>query len=221
MTQQSTRPHHSPAAPLARRAGRPGWRDPRILLGVAIVAISVLAGAWLLAGADNTVGVWAVRRDLPAGAHPTISDLQRREVHFGDAGLAEAYLSADTGLPSGARLTRKVSAGELLPAAAVSTTSRSPRIEVPLSVVSDDLPATVRPGSVVDVWVVSQKGDASTGDARLVLAGVTVASLPASGSGLAPSATRQVIVAVPVDRTDLGAALGELAGGRVVITRKD
>lgn len=221
MTQQRTRPQALSAPPPARRATRPGWRDPRILLGVAIVAISVLAGAWLLAGADDTTAVWAVRRHLPAGARPTPGDLQRREVHFADGDLADAYLSADAGLPSGARLTREVSAGELLPAAAVSTTSQSPRIEVPLSVASDDLPATVRAGSVVDVWVVPQKGGETTGDAKLVLADVTVASLPAGGAGLAPQATRQVIVAVPVDRTDLGAALGEVTGGRLVITRKD
>ena len=64
--------HHRPprpdtAVPRAPRSRRPGWRNPRLLLGLVLVAGSVVLGARLLAAADDTVGVWAVARDLPAG----------------------------------------------------------------------------------------------------------------------------------------------------------
>ena len=47
-----------------RRHQRPAYHarvgDPRLWVGVAIVAVCVVAGARLLAAADDTVAVWAV-----------------------------------------------------------------------------------------------------------------------------------------------------------------
>ncbi len=56
------------AVPRATRSRRPGWRNPRLLLGIVLVAGSVVLGARLLAAADDTVAVWAVAADLPTGA---------------------------------------------------------------------------------------------------------------------------------------------------------
>ena len=60
-------PHDHATHPPPTRHRRPGWRDPRILVGLVIVAASVLVGVKVLAAADDSVGVWAVRKDLPAG----------------------------------------------------------------------------------------------------------------------------------------------------------
>lgn len=54
--------------PPATRVGRSGWRDPRLWIGVVLVTVSVVAGARLLAAADDTVTVWAVVDDLGAGS---------------------------------------------------------------------------------------------------------------------------------------------------------
>jgi hypothetical protein len=96
-------------------------------------------------------------------------------------------------------------------------------VEVPISVVSDDLPATVRQGSVVDVWVAPKV--AAVGGAKvkavLVLTDVVVVAVPRTSDTLAPQTTRQVIVGVPAERSDdLGVALGGISDGRVVIARK-
>ena len=88
---------------------------------------------------------------------------------------------------------------------------------------SDDLPATVTQGSVVDVWVapkVSAVGQTKV-KAVPVLTDVVVVAVPRTNEGLAPQTTRQVIVGVPLARADdLGEALGGLSDGRVVIARK-
>ena len=55
------------AVPRATRSRPPGWRNPRLLLGIVLVAGSVVLGARLLAAADDTVAVWAVSADLPDG----------------------------------------------------------------------------------------------------------------------------------------------------------
>jgi hypothetical protein len=209
--------------PRAIRSHRPGWRNPRLLLGVVLVAGSVALGARLLATADDTVAVWAVARDLPAGAALDQGDLDRRQVRFPDAATADGYLAADDQIPAGATLDRPVSAGELLPRAAFGGKSGQDLVELPVSVVSDDLPATVQQGSVVDVWVtpkVSAVGDTEV-KAVPVLTDVVVVAVPRTSDGLAPQSTRQVIVGVPAARADvIATALGGMADGRVVIARK-
>ena len=93
MTLTAARPET--AAPRAQRSRRPGWRNPRLLLGLLLVAASVVVGARLMAAADDTVGVWAVARDLPAGATLDDGDVQRRQVRFPDEETADGYLAAD------------------------------------------------------------------------------------------------------------------------------
>lgn len=206
-----------PSAPPARRASRPGWRDPRLVLGVLIVAASVLAGAALLGSGEDAVAVWAVRKDLPAGARLTADVLQQRAVHFADGADTARYVTGT--LPAGQTLSRPVGAGELLPRNALGGSSRH-LVEVPLGVDVDDVPATVREGSTIDVWVAPR--DAAPGDrqqARRVLTDVVVVRLPQVGTSLAPETTRQVIVAVPPG-TPLADALGATSSGRVVITRQ-
>jgi hypothetical protein len=54
-----------------------------------------------------------------------------------------------------------------------------------------------------------------------LLTDVVVVAVPRTSDGLAPQTTRQVIVGVPAERSDdLGAALGGISDGRVVIARK-
>ncbi len=211
------------AVPRASRSRRPGWRNPRLLLGIFLVAGSVVLGARLLAAADDSVGVWVVARDLPAGASIDSGDLEKRNLRFPDDRTADGYLSAREDAPAGATLNRPVSAGELLPRSALAEGSGPDLVEVPISVLTDDLPATVRQGSVVDVWVAPKVAsvDPAKVKAVAVLTDVVVVSVPRSSDTLAPQTTRQVIVGVPAARAgDLGAALGGMSDGRIVIARK-
>ncbi len=56
------------SAPTATRTRTPGWRDPRLWVGVVVVAGSVLLGARVVGAADDTVTVWAAAAELPADA---------------------------------------------------------------------------------------------------------------------------------------------------------
>ncbi len=209
--------------PHATRSRRPGWRNPRLLLGIVLVAGSVVLGARLLAAADDTVGVWAVVRDLPAGATVQAGDLERRQIRFPDARTADGYVPAGEAPAPAATLNRPVSEGELLPRSAIAEDTSAATIEVPVSVVTDDLPATVQQGSVVDVWVTPKVSAVGEGKARAVpvLTDVVVVAVPRSTEGFAPQTTRQVIVGVPLERGDeLSRALGVMSEGRVVVARK-
>ena len=215
-------PERGDVAPAATRSRPPGWRNPRLLLGLVLVAVSVVVGARLMATADDTVPVWALTRDLPAGATVAASDLESRNVRFPDGATADGYLSAGDQVPSGARLARAVSAGELLPRAALTRDDGPALVEVPLSVASDDLPATVRQGSHVDVWVTPKVSavEGARPTAAKVLDDVVVVAVPGVTDRLAPQTTRQVIVGVPEARAgQIGPALGAASDGHVVVAR--
>jgi hypothetical protein len=74
----------------------------------------------------------------------------------------------------------------------------------------------------VDVWVTPKvAGAGEPVRARLALDDVVVVAVPARGDSLAPQTTRQVIVGVEASQSArLGDALGQLADGRVVLTRQ-
>ena len=54
-----------------------------------------------MAAADDTVGVWVVGRDLPAGATVGEDDVERRQIRFPDARTADGYLAAEDDIPAG------------------------------------------------------------------------------------------------------------------------
>jgi hypothetical protein len=188
-----------------------------------IVAACVLLGARVLAGADDTVAIWSVRHDVPRGASLDGDDLTAVRVHFNGSG-SEGYLSADADIAPGTTAAHDRAAGELVSRSAVTTAGTSDLVEVPLSVAPDDLPASVRQGATVDVWVTPTAGTTTGNDparARLALDDVVVVAVPAAGDSLAPRTTQQVIVGVEGGRTsDLASALGMIADGRVVLTRQ-
>ena len=80
------------AATPAQRVRRPGWRDPRLWIGVVLVAGCVVAGARMLAAADDTVQVWAAASDLGAGDRLTEDDLVAQRVRFADAAALAGLL---------------------------------------------------------------------------------------------------------------------------------
>jgi hypothetical protein len=222
VTTSTATPERLDAAPAANRSRPPGWRNPRLVLGLVLVAASVVLGARLMAAADDTVPIWALTRDLPAGAVVSSGDVEARNIRFPDAATADAYLSASDPVPSGSRLARAVSAGELLPRVALVAGSGPALVEVPISVAADDLPATVHQGSHVDVWV-TPKVSAVQGakpTATKVLDDVVVVAVPGVTDRLAPQATRQVIVGIPEQASgQIGPALGATSDGHVVVAR--
>jgi hypothetical protein len=217
-----SRGRNASASPPAVRVERSRWRDPRLVVGVAVVALSAVLGARLLGGADDSVGVWASRRDMSAGSPLTGDAVVRREIRFSGQGDADRYLSSDDPIPTGAVLGRAVGAGELVPRKALGARSATSLTEVPVSVTSEAVPSTVGAGSTVDVWVTAEAG--TSGGARaprsvLVFDDVTVVSAPESSTSLGPSTTRQVIVGLTeAQTTALPTALAALAGGLVVLT---
>ena len=191
--------------PAAVRATRPGWRDPRLWIGVAIVAASVLVGAKFLGDADDSVAVWAVSSDMGAGDTVGDGDVVSRNVRFVQASDADRYLAADEPLPDDSTLTRDVGAGELLPRSAIGTSSETTLRTLTFEFEGAGVPAGLAQGDRVDVFVTSVEKDQAgratgTGPAaQLALSGLVVTDVSRAEDSLAGTGGREVTVGIPAD----------------------
>lgn len=203
-------------SPPAMRLRRPGWRDPRLLVGLMLVAASTLAGARLLTQSDDTVTVWATAGTVRAGDDAAGVELVSSRIRLEDGATESSYLSAAT-RPGGV-FTRDLAAGELVPASALSA-AESDLADIALAVEAGDAPVDLTDGELVDVWSVPDlAAGGSAGDAQRVLRAVPVGTVR-SGAALG-STGLQVVVSVD-GGVDLGPVLETLAGGRVVLVRVD
>jgi hypothetical protein len=192
----------------AVRARTPGWRDPRLWVGVAIVAVSVVAGARLVGAADESVPVWAVAEDMGAGDAVAADDLVAHRVRFVDPAHLELYYPASEALPADLQLVRGVDAGELLPRSAVGAASQSGTVQLPVAVDAALVPPSVQAGSVVDVYVTAGDGSGEAAEggrggalaARPVLEGVTVIDAPPLDEGFAATGKRQLVLGITDDQ---------------------
>lgn len=213
--------------PPAVRARRPGWRDPRLWVGVAIVAASVVAGARVVGAADDSVSVWAVAGDVGAGELLTAEDLVAERVRFADPDQLALYLPVSDALPADARLSRGLGAGELVPRSALASAADLDGVQLPIAVEPGRVPPSVAPGSVVDVYLTpgeADRGSAGAGglDAgRPVLAAVTVLEVPPLDDGFAAAGTRQLVLDVPEeDAARYFRAVGGLTAPVLTVVRR-
>lgn len=183
-------------APVATRVTKSGWRDPRLWIGLLLVTASVVAGARLLAAADDTVAVWSASSELGAGAEVTEADLVVRRVRFADGPDLDRYFRADEALPEDLVMTRAIGEGELLPRGAVGPREDADLVHVPLEVEPNHVPPTVTAGSVIDVWLGNASGRKAGQDGP-ALEAVTVVDAPPVEESFAVTGTRQLVVAVP------------------------
>lgn len=207
----------SPPSPPAVRLRRPGWRDPRLLLGIVLIGASVALGSGLVSAAGRTTPVYVADGPLVAGEPVQVDRLLVREVRLQE-GL-DRYLRADEDLPADLVTTRTVGDGEIVPLSAVA---RGSDLDVRPVAITPSAPLTsaVVEGSTVDLWFVPAPdgpfaegsggaGDGSTAatdtaapaaEPRQLAAGLTVAEVSEPGGALVVGTSMTVHVLVPVDQ---------------------
>ena len=190
--------------------------DARTIVGLLMVVGSVLGVGWLVAGADDTVGVWAVRGDLAAGSTVGADDVEIARVQLGEAD--RRYLSDDVD-PVGQVMVRDVASGELLPTSALLAADAVERRLVTVPVERYHVAADLRRGERVDVYVVERSATGQpVGDPRLVLSSVTVEAVDDGGSRFGGSSLETgIVLAVAPD--DVTALVGASASGALTLVR--
>lgn len=167
--------------PSAMRMNRVRWRDVRLWVGLALIVMSMIAGARLLSGPDGAALVWRASEDLARGGVPIAEPVQ---VHLGDA--AADYLPADA--PIDGRMLMAVPAGALIPVRAVGDAAVGDVREVTVPVDPLHAPMGLAAGDRVDVW--STPKDATTTGLNPV--------------GAAPALVLPQVLVVGADREALG-----------------
>ncbi|MEV8373488.1 SAF domain-containing protein [Kribbella sp. NPDC056861] len=204
----------APSTPTLRTR-RARWKDGRLLLGVLLVAITALAGAKLLAAADDTTAVWAAKRDIPLGVTISGDDLTTMNVRFTSDDVAGRYVAADADL-KGMVATRAIGKGEFVPLQAATTKSDSERTELPLSVAAGRLPSDIAVGDHVDIWVVPKEQPAAK-----LWAEVRIVQLDTVKGVSGSSARRQVLIGLDSkDLNQLPKTLALLNTGEPVLVRR-
>lgn len=202
---------------IAARLRRPSWRDPRLGVGVLLVAGSVALGSWVVSGADRTVGVYQAREALSPGERIDVESLDVVQVRLDQ--VEGTYLVPDADLPGDAVVLRTVGADELVPLSAVGSAAELDLrpVQVPMTAA---LQTSVGTGSRIDLWVAMPDGSGPTSTLlppELLVGDVEVAAVHESSSVFAAGGEVQVQVLVPLD--DLPAVLEALGsdGARVTV----
>ena len=221
-SRKSARAPRDVDVPAATRAAVPGWRDPRLWVGIVLVAGSVVAGARVLSGADDMTPVWSASSDLVAGQTLTADDLRVTRVRFDEGADRDRYLGVDDELPAALTLSRPLTAGELVPAAALGEAVADDTVAVSIAVAAEHVPTDLARGSRVDVWVITdrtltqRRPGREQGAAALVLGDIVVLDAPVVSDAFASATTRQLVLAVPeADEESLGVVLAASGDDRV------
>lgn len=135
-------------SPRPRRMTPPSWLNLRLVLGIALVLGSVVAGARLITAVDHTYPRIAVRRDLAAGTILTSDDLTVARVRLPGSGAA-AYVSRARDA-IGKQLSWSLSAGELLPVGILAVAAPQTTLTVP---VAAGAAPELRKGERIELWV--------------------------------------------------------------------
>lgn len=182
------------ARPTAARLRRPGWRDPRLLVGVVLVAASVALGSWLVAAAGRTVPVYVADVVLVPGQVVDDTVLRVREVRLDSA--ADAYLPADEPVPADLVVTRTVGAGELVPRGALAP---SADLKLRPVAVTGSGALGLAAGAQVDLWFVPAD-PVEGGEPRELATDLTVAEVSEPDGAFAVGTAVTAHVLVPVDQ---------------------
>jgi hypothetical protein len=170
---------------------------------------------WVIRASDDTVPVWSVRQDVPAGSALTTGDLTVVHVRIP---AASPYLSATDPVPEGAVAARDFAAGELLTAIGIDDGGDvdSARV-VTMPVLRNQMPAELDVGDRVDVYVV-ERGAAGEPDGppRLVMRSAVVADVDEDGGSFGGTSL-ETGVALSVSADEVASLVDAQARGTVTL----
>ncbi|MGP0222798.1 MULTISPECIES: SAF domain-containing protein [unclassified Paenarthrobacter] len=199
------------AAVEAVRLRKPSWKDPRLLIGVLLVLLSVSGVVAVTSSADKTIPVYAAREDIAVGQTVTAEDLAVVNVRLDD--VEPAYVTVGGGLADGQVALQRVARSELLPRQSLGRPDDLNRKPVAVSV-KEMLPPQAVPGARLDVWVAMPGPGGSFGDPQLLLPGAEIAHITPGSTGL--GSAKETVVLVLVTDEQMPKLLAALANEAAV-----
>ncbi|GAB2520580.1 hypothetical protein FB385_2796 [Paramicrobacterium agarici] len=203
-----TMPKETSSAPRSTR--RRFWFDPRFVIGLVLVVVSV-AGVWFVVdSSDKTVPVYAASSTLPAGSPLSVDDLTVSRVSLGS--LDGEYIR-EGDLPEGRLvISRTIGDGELVPASAVVAAVESSVSAVVIEI-RGELPESVAVGARVDVWAAAPDEQNGFGQPTVIVDGAVVARVSSDDAMVGQQSTS---VEILVPKGDVATLLSAQANGHAL-----
>ena len=177
----------------AARLKRPSWKDPRLLVGVLLVLVSVAGVVFLVGSADRTTEVFAARGGIAVGERLTQDNVVRAKVRLGET--EQHYITAESGLPDGVVAVQRIGKDQLVPRASLGSVDELDRKPVALTI-EETLPAQAVAGARVDVWVAQPDARNGFSEPKLLLPGAEIAEVTSGSTALGSSKTTVLMVLV-------------------------
>lgn len=181
--------------PPAARFRKPGWRDPRLVFGLILLALGIAVGSAAVSAAGDTVSVYQAKTTISTGQQLSKADVSVSHVRIDDH--KTHYLTPDVDQSwwdDQPVIQRTISQGELIPLSAVA--SEEIRSFRP---VNFDLPSTqdgaFSAGDFIDVWHVPDMRD--EGEPEKIASEVEVSALTEDSSTLSLSGSHVATVLIP------------------------
>jgi len=183
------------------------WVDPRFIIGLLLVAASVGGVYAIVSFADTSVPAYTARDPLAQGDVISLDDLVESHVRLD--GADDLYLLEGDVPDDGLVVVKPVAAGELVPASAVGSAAGQRFASVVLTLATQ-LPASVGPGSPVDLWS-AQEGDDGFGPPTVLVSSATVVRLVTSEGLVVDKRVATVELLVP--KSKIARVLEAVANG--------
>lgn len=181
------------------------WKDPRLAIGVILIAGGGVAGSILLGGESS---VPLLRASAPVAEGSVLSESQFVVAELPER-VGKDYVRSGQ-IPDGAVAAHGIEAGDLLPFSAIGEPGGLLDVTIPLIVAPA---SSVAVGSQVDVWRVQNATINTAPGARLIAQGAVLVSVEAGGVGA--QATAQIRVE-PADVPGILEVLGTQDGLAIV-----
>jgi len=184
------------------------WFDPRFAIGILLVIASVGGVLGIVSSADASIRVYATRDAIAPGDRIEASDLVAVSVRIELA--PELYLSPGDVPAEGLVVVRSIGEGELVPVSAVGSAAGL-RLASVVVTINGQLPASITPGALVDLWAASRSDSTSFGPPSVIVAGATVVRRVESEGFVASGNASSLELLVP--RSKVARVLEAIANG--------
>jgi hypothetical protein len=186
-------------------------KNSRLITGISLFIIAILAASLIAKEANRTVYVWASATELAPGNIITAADIKATPVLLPES--ARNYLSSSAQI-IGTVVKSWVAVGDLIPLAAIAATLDQLSLRaVPLTIESTDLPMGLTRGEVIDIYAIPTSDPRSIGEATLLTERVSVSAVSERNN----SGKASVVVSLPQSLVIL--ILSHLADSRLIIVR--
>jgi hypothetical protein len=184
-------------------------KNSRLITGISLFMIAILAASLIAKEANRTVYVWASATELAPGNIITAADIKATPVLLPES--AKNYLSSSAQI-IGTVVKSRVAVGDLIPLAAIAATLDQLTLRaVPLTIESTDLPMGLTRGEVIDIYAIPTSDPRSIGEATLLTERVSVSAVSERNN----SGKASVVVSLPQPLVIL--ILSHLADSRLII----